>query len=604
MKLRKVGTFRRLISPVAVLAVAGVVMAACGSSSSTGTTATTAGSSSNVKKGGSITYALDENLAGWNVNTSTDNELVTTEILNMIWPSTFILNDKSTPVMNSQLLDSATVTGTNPQTVVYKINPKANWSDGQPIDAEDFWYNWEAQSGSSKVTDIDGKPFDDATTSGYSQIQSVTGSNPANGAACASATIKGIPDTISCANGKTVTVKFSPSYADWKGIWGSDNPIVPAHVAAKVGWNTGFNVTGTSTGQTVVSGAWYTIQNDTENQFVVLKKNPSYWSTPANLDTITFQIFNGDTQAVPAMQNGEVQVINPLEVDLSVVQAASHLTGVTRSLIGGLEYQHIDFNQADPYLAVKEVRQAIAYGTDRKQIVARNVGEILSSITPAGNRMIMPGQPGYQDNGSQYDSVNVAKAKSLLQSAGMTMGSDGYFQPKTGPQAGKDLTFTYKTTSGNALRANIAQLFQNDMKAIGIKITPTFEPAKTLFGTDLPNGQFQMAQFAWSVTPFLSGNNSIFCSYTNKANCSSNHDHYANPQVDQLLNQGASASSTQAEINAYNQADKLIWDDMVTLPLFQSVIFTAWSNKYVNITNNATAQGITWNANEWGLKGS
>jgi peptide/nickel transport system substrate-binding protein len=603
VKLRRVGRFRRLIGPVAVLAVAGVVMSACSSSPSTSTTSSSTPSSS-VKKGGSITYALDENLAGWNVNTSTDEELVTDEILNMVWPSAFFLNDKSTPVMNNQLLESATQTSTNPQTVVFKINPKASWSDGQPIDAEDFWYNAEIQSGKSNITDIDGKAVDALTTAGYSQIASITGSNPANGAACTPASIKGIPDPIACANGKTVTVKFSPSYADWKGLWGSDNPIVPAHMAAKVGWNTGFNVTGPSTSQTVVSGSWYTIQNDVENQFVVLKKNPSYWATPGNLDTITFQIFNGDTQAVPAMQNGEVQVINPLEVDLSIVQQASSLTGITKSLIGGLEYQHIDFNESDPYLALKSVRQAIAYGTDRKQIVARNVGEFAKQITPGGNRMIMPGQPGYQDNGTAYDTLNVSKAKSLLESAGMTMGPDGYFQPKTGPQAGKDLTFGYKTTSGNSLRANIAQLFQNDMKAIGVKIVPTFEPAKTLFGSDLPNGQFQMAQFAWSVTPFLSGNNSIFCSYSNKANCGSNYDHYANPQVDRLLNQGASASNSQAEINAYNQADKILWDDMVTLPLFQSVIFTAWSNKYANITNNATAQGITWNAQTWGLKAS
>ena len=42
----------------------------------------------------------------------------------------------------------------------------------------------------------------------------------------------------------------------------------------------------------------------------------------------------------------------------------------------------------------------------------------------------------------------------------MTMGSDGYFHPTSGPQAGKDLTFTISTTSGEPVRAEIEQLFQ------------------------------------------------------------------------------------------------------------------------------------------------
>ena len=75
--------------------------------------------------------ALDENLAGFNINTSAASEFVLQEIMNMVWPQAFIVNNKLQPVLNNQLLDSASVTstGSEPQTVVYKINPKAVWSD-------------------------------------------------------------------------------------------------------------------------------------------------------------------------------------------------------------------------------------------------------------------------------------------------------------------------------------------------------------------------------------------------------------------------------------------------------------------------------------------
>ena len=265
----------------------------------------------------------------------------------------------------------------------------------------------------------------------------------------------------------------------------------------------------------MISGEWYSISNYVENQYIVLKRNPTYWSTPAKLASITFQIFNGDTQAVPAMQNGEVQVINPLEVSLSVVQQADQLTGVNKSLIGGLEFQHIDFNESDPYLAIqKRFARQIAYGTNRQEIVAQTVGEYDKSIKPLDDRMLVPSQAGYEANGAAYDTLNVSKAKSLLVSAGMTMGSDGYYHPKTGPLAGKDLTFTIQSTSGNDLRSSIEQLFQANMKAIGIKLLIQNEEAATLFGTTLPKGQYQITLFAWVVTPFVSGNLTLYCSYT------------------------------------------------------------------------------------------
>ena len=44
--------------------------------------------------GGTATMALDENLAGFNINTSAANEFVLQEIMNMVWPQAFIVNNK------------------------------------------------------------------------------------------------------------------------------------------------------------------------------------------------------------------------------------------------------------------------------------------------------------------------------------------------------------------------------------------------------------------------------------------------------------------------------------------------------------------------------
>ena len=92
-----------------------------------------------------------------------------------------------------------------------------------------------------------------------------------------------------------------------------------------------------------------------------------------------------------------------------------------------------------------------------------------------------------------------------MKEAGFKKGSDGYFQPNYGPQKGKDLTFTIQSTSGNSIRSQTEDLFQAQMKAIGIKINIQNYDANTFFGTNLPSGTYQIAEFAWVTTPFVSG---------------------------------------------------------------------------------------------------
>jgi peptide/nickel transport system substrate-binding protein len=586
---------RRYVAALAAIGLAAITLAACSSSSSSSTTTAAGGATTgSVKSGGTITMALDENLSGFNINTSAADEFVLQEILDVVWPQPYIVNAALKPVLNTQLLTSVKET-LNPQTVVYNINPKAVWQDGTPITADDFIYNWQAQSGNSAYTDVGNQPYDTASSSGYDQIASVTGSNPSGGAACAAGSAADRNAGL-CPNGDTVTVKFTTPFADWQSLFIN---LVPAHIARTVGWNTGFS------GPTqTISGSWYEIQSYNNNQSVVLVRNPKYWGTPGKLDKIVFSFFSDDTQEVPALQNGEVQIINPATVSTSIVQSAAQVPNTTRVTAPGLEFEHFDFNQSDPYLAKLAVRQAIAYGTNRQQIISHTVGEVSSGIVPLGNRMFVASQAQYVNNGSQYETVNPSKAESLLEGLGFKKASDGYFQPNYGPQKGQDLTFTIQSTSGNTIRAQTEQLFQAQMKAIGIKINIQNYDANTFFGTNLPNGTYQIAEFAWVSTPFVSGNQSIYCSYTNTANCGENWIHYANPQVDKLMVAGSAATSQAIEASDYNAADKILWSDMATLPLYQKPQYFAWTNTYGNLIPNTSNLGIPWNANLWGVKAS
>ena len=557
------------------LALAGMTaLAACSSSGSSSSTPSSSSSASSVKSGGTFTYALDQDVAGFNVLQATDNEFVLQEIINQVWPSVYITADTLKSQLDTNYVTSATVTNKNPQTVVYQINPKAVWSDGVPFNAQDFIYNWQAQSGNPKFTDVGGKAFEPAGTAGYSQIKSVTSSN----------------------GGKTATVVFSTPFGDWQSLFA---PMIPAHIAEKYGFNNGFQ---TFNAAVKVSGGPFEIQSYTQGQDIVEARNPKWWGTPTPLDKLVFRIFADDNQIPPALQNSEVNGANPAQASLQFKDAIASVPNLTTDIIPGLEFQHMDFNQANPYLAKLDVRQAIAYGTNRADMVNRIVGPITSSVKPLNNRIYMPNQPQYTDTSGGLGDFDPAKAKQLLTASGMTMGSDGYFHPSTGPEAGKDLTFSISTTSGEPVRSEIEQLFQSYMKNVGIKINIQNYSPNTLFGTVGPKSEFDIIEFAWVSTPFASGNVSIYCSYTNSNLCGENWDHYANPQLDKLLNQAASTLDPTQAATLYNQADALLWKDMVTLPLFQQPQLYTWNSTYANILANPSNNGLTWNAQTWGLK--
>jgi peptide/nickel transport system substrate-binding protein len=560
------------------LALAGMTaLAACSSSgSSSSSTPSSSSSASSVKSGGTFTYALDQDIAGFNINQATDSEFVLQEIMNQVWPTVYVIPNTLQPQLDTNYVTSATVTSTSPQTVVYQINPKAVWSDGVPFNAADFIYNYQANSGNPKYTDVGGKAFEPASTSGYNQVKSVTGSN----------------------GGKTVTVVFSTPFSDWKSLF---SDMMPAHIAKVVGFNNGFQ---TFNAAVKVSGGPFEIQSYTQGQDLVEVRNPKWWGTPAPLDKLIFRFFADDNQIPPALQNSEVNGANPAQASLQFKDAIAAVPNLTTTVEAGLEFQHMDFNQANPYLAKLDVRQAIAFGTNRADMVNRIVGPITTAVKPLNNRIFVPGQPQYQDTSGGLGAFDPAKAKQLLQASGMTMGSDGYFHPSSGPQAGKDLTFTISTTSGEPVRAEIEQLFQSYMKNIGIKINIQNYSPNTLFGTVGPKSEYDIIEFAWVSTPFPSGNQPIYCSYTNANLCGENWNHFANPQVDALFTQAAATLDPAKAATLYNQADALLWKNMVTLPLFQQPQLTTWTSTFGNIVPNTSSVGLTWNAQTWGVKAS
>jgi peptide/nickel transport system substrate-binding protein len=533
-----------------------LVAAACGGGGGGGGSGKPA-----TKQGGTLNYGADQEPTGFNNNTSKDNGTSVANVMINVLPQAFHLTPDFKVAMNTDLLDSAEQTSSQPQTIVYKIKQNAVWSDGTPVSADDFIYLWKNLNGTIKDNDV-------ASTTGYDQVQSVTGSD----------------------NGKTVTVVFKQPFSDWRSLFCSGNFILPAHYVSKQpgGWNTGLD----KNPQNIPSAGPFKVQNYTPGQSLTLVRNDQYFGKKASLDSIVFRFLPESTTQPAALQNNEVDMIYP-QPQLDMVQQVKALPDVTNQINLGPTFEHLDFNFKNQFLSDVAVRKAIATGINVDELVKRTVGQFASQVKPLGNRLWMPFQEPYQDHFGQYGKGDVAGAQKLLDAAGYTKGSDGIYT-----KGGKKISVRFSTTAGNKLRETQGELFQAQMKQVGIDIKIANLDSQKLFGDALPNGNFDIADFAWVGGPFaVSGNRDIY-----RSGAGSNYGQYANPKVDQLFAQASAEFDANKAAELLNQIDQVVTDDMATIPLYNKPTFLAFRNTFVNVSDNATQDGPFWNSNTWAQK--
>jgi peptide/nickel transport system substrate-binding protein len=544
----------RTVRLAALLVGLAMVAAACGGGDEdTGDT----GGEAQIKEGGTLNYAADQEQAGFNINTSKDTLAALQNIVVNIYPSAFLVHPDFTVKMNPNFLESAELTSQDPQTVVYKIKQDLVWSDGTPVSVDDFTYMWENCNGKKKDADC-------ASNTGYEDIKSITGSD----------------------GGKTVTTVYQKKFADWQSLFEN---VLPSHYvkAQKGGWNTGLD----KNPEKIPSAGPFVVSNYTPGQSLTLKRNDKYTGPKAHLDQLVYRFLPESTTQPAALQNNEADMMYG-QPQVDQVKIVEGIPDVTSKISFGLSNEHLDFNFENPLLADVAVRKAFATGLNLQQIVDRTVKQFSDQAQPLGNHLWVNNQPEYQDHTGSYGKGDVAAAEKLLQDAGYTKGSDGIYA-----KGGKKLSFNISTTSGNALRESQEQLIQSQAKQFGMEIKIKNAEADVLFSEWWAKGNFDIINFGWVSAPFFADWQDIFGTGGGQ-----NHQNYSNPKVDELFKQGVAELDRNKMVEISQQIDQLLWEDMATLPLYQKPNFLAYRNTFVGIDENASDTGPFWNAGTWAAK--
>jgi peptide/nickel transport system substrate-binding protein len=279
----------------------------------------------------------------------------------------------------------------------------------------------------------------------------------------------------------------------------------------------------------------------------VLTPFDDYWGGKPSIDGVEFRYITEPAAALTALKNGEVQWTD--NVPPQQVKSLGDDTDVELASTASVDYWYMSMNYARPPFDNPLVRRAIATAVDRAEVT-----EAARFEAARPNQTAIPEDSFFYYDYAPFDP-DVNKARQLMQQADVST----------------PLTMGLMVTDEFPESVTAAQVIAGELEPIGITVDVEVLDFATWLDRE-DQGQFDAFMLSWlgNVDP------ADFYEQQHITDGSSNYQGYSNPEVDRLL----TAASTEVDENArkglYDQAAKLIVDDVSYLYLYNPDVVQAW----------------------------
>ncbi|WP_367110669.1 ABC transporter substrate-binding protein [uncultured Psychrobacter sp.] len=409
----------------------------------------------------------------------------------------------------------------------------ANWSNGDPVTAQDFVYSMRRL-----VDPNTASPYSsylvDAKVAGADQI--VEGA-----AGIETLGVEAIDD-------KTLQVTLTdavPYFPDMM-IHTSVKPVHQGTVEE-------FGDKWTDPANIVVNGP-YKVSKWQINDELVLSRNPEYYDDAnTTLETITILPIPSSVTDVARYQAGEVDVTaNEIPTEQFGSLQADHGEELRVSPL--LCTYYYEFNTVKPPFDDPKVRRALALALDRDTIVDK----VMSQGQTAAYQLTPPATNGDVENTPEWSTWSqeerIAEAKKLLNEAGYDENNPLSFE------------LLYNTNDNHKKVAIAATSLWE--QALGfVDVTLTNKEWKTYLDTRR-NGNYQLARAGWCGDY---NEPSSFLSIVKSGN-SNNHGKYSSTNFDNLIAQTIKPGvSAEQRSDLYQQAEAQLDEDMPLIDIYHYV---------------------------------
>jgi peptide/nickel transport system substrate-binding protein len=288
--------------------------------------------------------------------------------------------------------------------------------------------------------------------------------------------------------------------------------------------------------------------DSTDATHTVLTAFDDYWGGKPAIDGVEFRYITEPAASLTALKNGEVQWTD--NVPPQDIESLQNDDQVELASTASVDYWYMSMNYARAPFDNPLVRQAIATAVDRDEVTT---AAKFGAARP--NQTAIPEDSFFYSDYAPFDP-DVDKAEQLLQQAGVTT----------------PITMGLMVTDEFPESVTAAQVIASELEPIGINVeVETLDFATWLDRED--QGDFDAFMLSWlgNIDP------ADFYEQQHITDGSSNYQGYSNPQVDQLLTQAATEVDQDARKALYDQAAKLIVDDVSYLYLYNPDVVQAWA---------------------------
>ena len=459
----------------------------------------------------------------------------------------------------------------DPFSVTYTILDEAEWSDGTTISVDDFIYTYET------IMDEDADWADQITSrAGYELIEDYEADGE-----------------------KVITFNFNEPYAPWQLMFAN---VLPAHVFEGSDFTTVMNDELPD-----VSGGPYVFDNWDRGTQLRMVRNDAYWGGDVALDEIIMRYLPDTTTLTQQMLGGELDMYDP-QPQIELVNQLDGAADRIEYEVGlGPVWEHFDFNTLVEGLDRDYVRQAIALGINREQIVETLVAPVDPDAVVLENPFWMANTEQYVPTYDQWD-YDPDAAQALLEDNGCEPGDDGIYVCDD-----VRLSFRVGTTGGNERRELTQQLMQADLAEVGIEITIENADGAAFFELlNTPENcdgvcDYDIALFAWVASPNPSDNANIYgCDGFDDPDGPTvrpqNWTVFCDEELTDIMDTANATVDPDENADLWNEAAQIMADNVPVIPLFQQPQLLAFDNTITGPRLNATHGAQFWNSATWAFR--
>jgi peptide/nickel transport system substrate-binding protein len=289
--------------------------------------------------------------------------------------------------------------------------------------------------------------------------------------------------------------------------------------------------------------------SQSQDSEVIVERNPGYFGTAPQISRVRFRIVPDAIVRALELRKGSADLeLSSLAPDMIPVLARQSDLAVTEGPGANLTY--LGLNLEDPILAHREVRQALAYATDRDALIRyllHGQAQVASGVLPPTNWAYEPGVTHYK--------LDAGRAGRLLDSAG--------YPPQ---QDGVRLHLTLKTSTDEQYRL-IGAALQDQWRRVGIDLELRPLEQATLL-SDALKGNFQINLLRWVGA--TSDPDFFEFAFSSKRfpPDGANRGHYRNPRVDDFTDQIRVEMDRQRRKVLCSEVQKILAVDLPYLPLW------------------------------------